>query len=127
VVPHNDKLELLCSAVGDMAGEAYRRFMQLVLENRREGLLQNIALSYLTLYRRVHRIGRISVASAAPLSESLISRIKYDVERRIRGTVELDARVDPSLGGGFIFQIDDFRVDTSVAGQLEKVRKSLLT
>jgi F-type H+-transporting ATPase subunit delta len=127
VVPHSDKLELLCSAVGDAAGEAYRRFMQLALENRREGLLQNIALSYLTLYRRAHRIGCISVASAAPLSESLIGRIKYDVERRIRGTVELDIRVDPSLGGGFIFQIEDFRVDASVAGQLEKIRRNLVT
>jgi F0F1-type ATP synthase delta subunit len=29
------------------------------------------------------------------------------------------------LGGGFIFQIDDFRVDASVAGQLEKIRRQL--
>ncbi|MDR0414396.1 MAG: F0F1 ATP synthase subunit delta [Prevotellaceae bacterium] len=125
VVPVGDKEALLCSVVGAGAGECYRRFVRLTLENRREGLLQNIALGYLALYRRVHRIGRISIVSATPLSDSLIGRIRYGVERRTRGTVELDLRVDASLGGGFIFQMDDFRVDTSVAGQLEKVRKQL--
>ncbi|MDR1416550.1 MAG: hypothetical protein LBJ57_03910 [Prevotellaceae bacterium] len=30
------------------------------------------------------------------------------------------------MGGGFIFQIEDFRIDTSVAGQLEKVRRKIL-
>ncbi|MDR2813290.1 MAG: F0F1 ATP synthase subunit delta [Prevotellaceae bacterium] len=125
VAPNSDKEELLCSAVGAAAGDGYRRFVRLALKNRREGSLQNIALSYLDLYRRVHRIGRISVVSAAPLSDTLADRIRYDVERRTRGTVELDVRVDPSLGGGFIFQMDDLRLDASVAGQLEKVRRRL--
>jgi F-type H+-transporting ATPase subunit delta len=125
VASDGDKEQLLCAAVGAGAGECYRRFVRLALENRREALLQSIALSYLALYRRAHRIERISVVSAAPLSDTLIGRVKYDVERRTRGTVELDLRVDPSLGGGFIFQIDDFRVDASVAGQLEKIRRQL--
>ncbi|MDR0687414.1 MAG: F0F1 ATP synthase subunit delta [Prevotellaceae bacterium] len=125
VVATGDKEALLCSAAGATAGESYRRFVRLALENRREGSLQNIALSYLDLYRRVHRIGRVSVVSATPLSGDFVGRIRYDVERRTRGTVELDVRVDPSLGGGFIFQMDDFRVDASVAGQLEKIRRQL--
>ncbi|MDR0687192.1 MAG: F0F1 ATP synthase subunit delta [Prevotellaceae bacterium] len=127
VASGSDKEQLLCAAVGAGAGESYRRFVRLALENRREALLQNIALSYLALYRRAHRIGRVFLASAAPLSDALIGRIRHDVERRTHGTVELDLRVDPSLGGGFIFQIEDFRVDTSVAGQLEKVRKKLVS
>ncbi|MDR3188948.1 MAG: F0F1 ATP synthase subunit delta [Prevotellaceae bacterium] len=125
VMPAGDKEALLCSAVGALAGEAYRQFVRLALANRREGSLQSIALSYLDLYRRAHRIGRISVVSAAPLSTALIDRIRRDVERRTRGTVELDARVEPSLGGGFIFQMDDLRLDASVAGQLEKIRRKL--
>ncbi|MDR3365529.1 MAG: F0F1 ATP synthase subunit delta [Prevotellaceae bacterium] len=126
VVAHSDKEALLLGAAGAAAGESYRRFVRLALANRREGSLQNIALSYLDLYRRAHRIGRISVVSAAPLSDALIGRIRYDVERRTRGTVELDVRVDHSLGGGFIFQMDDFRLDASVAGQLEKIRRRLV-
>lgn len=124
-VAAGDKEELLCGAAGEAAGESYRRFVRLALKNRREGSLQSIALSYLDLYRRVHRIGRVSVVSAAPLSGDFVGRIRYDVERRTRGTVEIDLRVDPSLGGGFIFQMDDFRVDASVAGQLEKIRRQL--
>jgi F-type H+-transporting ATPase subunit delta len=125
VVASSDKEALLYGAVGAATGECYRRFVRLALENRRESSLQNIALSYLDLYRRAHRIERVSVVSATPLSGALANRIRRDVERRTRGTVELDLRVDPNLGGGFIFQIDDFRVDASVAGQLEKIRRQL--
>jgi F-type H+-transporting ATPase subunit delta len=126
IVSYDDKLKLLYSAAGQNVEESYKRFVQLVLANRRENALHNIALSYIAFYRRIHRIGKVSIASAMPLDDTLAEKIRWAVERRIHGTVEFDRRVDANLSGGFIFQVEDFRLDASVAGLLEKMRKQLV-
>jgi F-type H+-transporting ATPase subunit delta len=34
--------------------------------------------------------------------------------------------VDPKILGGFIFEIDDYRLDASVATQFEKIKKQFI-
>lgn len=51
-----DKLNLLQHAVGATPSDAYTRFIQLVLKQKRETLLQNMALMYIDLYREAHHI-----------------------------------------------------------------------
>ncbi len=127
VVSLQDKMQLIYSASGEGATEAsFRRFVAIVLKNHRERLLQNMALSYMELYRRVHRISVVSLVSVKPMSPFALERIRLDVERRTHGSVELDTHVDKSIQGGFIFQIDDLRLDATVAGQLDKVRRQFI-
>jgi F-type H+-transporting ATPase subunit delta len=44
------------------------------------------------------------------------------VREHTGGQALIDVEVDPSLIGGFIFDIDDAMIDTSVASQLEAIR-----
>ena len=127
VVSYADKLQLLCNMAGATAAEdTYRRFVRLLLENHRENLARNIAMSYITLYRSARRIGQALLISAEPLPEAIIERIRRRAEQQTQGTVEIENRIDPSIKGGFIFQINDLRLDASVAGQLEKVRRQFI-
>ena len=34
--------------------------------------------------------------------------------------------MDPDIIGGFVFEVDDLRMDASVKGQMEKTREKLL-
>lgn len=42
------------------------------------------------------------------------------------GEVSLNEKVDDSLIGGFVLQVDDLRIDASVAGQFRRIRNSLV-
>jgi F-type H+-transporting ATPase subunit delta len=123
MVPYADKQQLLYEIAGAAAEESYKRFVRLLLENCRENLVRNIALSYIALYRSTRRIGKVLLVSVEPLPDAIIERIRRRAEQQTKGTVEIENRIDPSIKGGFIFQIDDLRLDASVAGQLEKVRR----
>ncbi|MDR0694376.1 MAG: F0F1 ATP synthase subunit delta [Prevotellaceae bacterium] len=127
MVPYAGKLQLLCNAAGVTAAEdSYQRVVRLLLENRRENLVRNIALGYVSLYRLARRIGTALLVSAEPLPGAIIERIRRRAEQQTKGKVEIENRIDPSIKGGFIFQINDLRLDASVAGQLEKVRRQFI-
>lgn len=127
VVPREDKAALVVTASGGgEAEEGFVRFVQLVLRHERERLLHSMALSYMNLYRYANRITVVSVITAMPMSKMVFERIRRDVELRTRGPVEMETEVDPSIEGGMIFQINDMRLDASVRGQLEKVRRQFM-
>ncbi|MDR3350629.1 MAG: F0F1 ATP synthase subunit delta [Prevotellaceae bacterium] len=121
-----DKLQLLCEAAGATGEDSFRQFVRLLLANRREHLLRNIALSYVSLYRSTHRIGEVLLVSVSPLPAAVIERIRHRATQQTQGTVEIENRIDPGIKGGFIFQINGLRLDASVAGQLEKVRRQFI-
>ena len=126
MVGRSDKSALLVNAAGGDVDESFRRFVTLVLENGRETLFHDIALSYMEVYRRAHNIAVVTLVSVEPMSELMLERVRLDVERRIHGRVELETRTDPSLQGGFIFQVGDLRLDASISGQLERIRQQFI-
>ncbi len=123
VVAREQKLELASTAGGTELPESYRDFVKLVLDNRREAYLQTMALEYMTLYRKRNNISVVHITSAVPLDQEVTDRIAASVTERTHGTVELENKIDPSLGGGFIFRIDDRQLDASVRGALERIAK----
>ena len=44
---------------------------------------------------------------------------------RTRGPVIINKRVDPEIIGGFVFEIGDYRLDSTVRTQLEKIKREL--
>ncbi|GHT68482.1 ATP synthase subunit delta [Bacteroidia bacterium] len=126
MVSHEDKLKLLYSAMGEgKVEESGKKFADILLQNQREQLMQNIAECYCTLYRHRHNISIVEITSAEPLSNQVIDHIRTDIEKQTHGTTEIVAHIDPRIGGGLIYQIDDLRLDGSVQGQLAKVSKQL--
>jgi len=67
------------------------------------------------------------VRSARDLPKALLERIKKDVERRERKTVELATEVDPSLIGGMQVRLDHRVIDGSVRRHLDDLRQQLKT
>lgn len=121
-----EKQRLIQSAGGVGAQRSYDAFVRVVLDNRREKLILNIAMAYIRLYRSVNNISVISLTSARPMSHGVYARISQDITSRTRGTAEIEVHIDDSLGGGFILQINDLRLDASVRGQLEKIKRQMM-
>lgn len=128
VIPVKTKIELLCTAaVGNgKASEVFERFIRLVLERHREGYLQFMALMYLDLYRKLKHIGVGRLITAVPVDKATEERIRSTAAHILHADMELDTVVDPSIEGGFIFDINDYRLDASIATQLKRVKQQFI-
>ncbi len=127
MVPVKYKKEILEKASGKQPEQSYIDFVRLIITNHREESLRNIALSYQVYYRRRKNISVVHITSVKQMSDEALRRIRQQVERRTHGEVEFSNHIDPDIGGGFIFRLDDIQLDASVKGQLEWLRQQLVT
>ena len=122
VLSVREKFSLICTA----AERELARFITLVLRNRREAFLQYICLSYLDLYRKSRHIGIAKLTTAVPVSHEIWERIRNSASHLLHAEMELQTDVDPSIEGGFIFDVNDFRLDASIATQLKRVKQQFI-
>jgi F-type H+-transporting ATPase subunit delta len=126
MVSPGEKESLLRHVAQSSPEESYLGFVRLILANHREKSLTKIALSYTDYYLRKKRISVVHLTFATEMPPKILARMQDDFAEITHGEVELSVRIDPSIRGGFIFQINDLRLDASVAGQLARMRKQIL-
>jgi len=95
-----------------------------------KGRASEIALVYEEFRSFVDRArGRVAVelTTAHELSDDEASAIVEKIEKASGRTVEATRVVDPNLIGGMILQAGSLRVDASVRGRLDRLRRELAT
>ena len=60
------------------------------------------------------------------VSRDVWERIRNSASALLHAQMELQTEVDPSIEGGFIFDINDFRLDASIATQLKRVKQQFI-
>lgn len=122
------KTEAICRSAADDASEVFRKFAALVVSRRRASVMLFIAHAYIILYRESKRISIGKLTTAVPIEDKIVERLKDTVEKQLRQPADLiiETRVDPRLIGGFIFAIDDYQLDASVATQFERIKKQFI-
>ena len=121
-----DKKEaLLLVAAGEKPCELTKAFIALVLKEDRENVMQFMANSYITLYRKQKNVIRGKLTTAARVSVETEQKMRQMVERKTNGTVEFETEVNPDIIGGFILEYDTFRMDASVKSKLNNILNTL--
>ena len=110
---------------GEEMAEELQSFIRLVMKKRRTKYLRFMLLSFIRQYRDAHNIKMSRLITAVPDTE-LEKRISDIVRERKGDSVLFEHRVDPSIIGGFIFEIDGLRLDASTAAQLKSVRRQFI-
>lgn len=126
ILSDNEKAGLVKSAAGIEVSTAFERFIRLVLQHKRESLLQMICLIYISLYRKEKKINRINLYTAVPLSKDLSNRLADEIQAKTGGTIELSEHIKPEIIGGLILQMNNYRMDASIASQLKRVKKQFM-
>lgn len=111
--------------ISEGADQLVRNFLQLIASKGRAGQLGAIAEEFDAIVDRAE--GRIAVelTTAHALTEAEAESIVRKIEASSGRTVEATRSVDPSLIGGMILQAGSLRVDASVRGRLERLRREL--
>ena len=125
MVTKEEKTKLVEMAIGEPLHETLKQFIAFVTDQKREDKMFFIAVKYLEMYRTKHHILRTSVTTATELSESSYEKIKSFVKQTFDADAEIDVRIDPSIIGGFILDIEHSRMDASVEGQLNALKNKL--
>ena len=121
-----DKKEaLLIVAAGEKNCQLTKAFIALVLKEDRENVVQFMANSYITLYRKQKNVIRGKLITAARVSAETEQKMRQMVESKTNGTVEFETEVNPDIIGGFILEYDTFRMDASVKSKLNNILNTL--
>lgn len=101
-----------------------QQFLALVIRHKRVDYLPAILYLYRDLYRSEKGITSASLTSAAE-DPGLSEKITQLMKQLGYANVDLSVETDPALIGGFILQVEDKRLDASIASQLKHIQKEL--
>ena len=125
IVAKEEKVRLLEMAIGEPLHDTLKQFIAFVVDQKREDKMFFIAMKYLEMYRAKHHILSTQVTTATELPETTYDKIKTFIKQTFDADAEIDVKIDPSLIGGFILDIENTRMDASVAGQLNALKNKL--
>ena len=120
-----EKVELLRATIGEPPHPCLEHFLAFVTSKKRENKIFLIALKYQEMYREMKQLLRADVTAAVELDDKAQESIRNFVREHFHCDVELHLKVDPTLIGGFTLDIEHNRMDASIKGRLEKLKKEL--
>lgn len=125
-VPSSQKEELLREVMAAMEiSPKLHAFLQVVLGNKRMGILPAMAEKFAELLDV--RLGKLraEVRSARPLSAETVEMLKEILEEKTGLQVELEVSEDPSLMAGIVLRMRNRIIDGSLMTKLLRFREAL--
>lgn len=127
VISSDKKQSILEAITQGKIGELTTLFNRLLIRKGREASLPEIADAFIQQYKEKKQIHGMRLTTAAPISDSLKQEIVAQVKSQTGiKNIELTASVDEALIGGFVLQVGDLLIDTSIAYDLNVIRKQFL-
>ena len=105
--------------------ELVRNFLLVLVEKGRSGDLEEIAREFERLVAAAEGQLEVELTTAVELSDEEAQELIRQIEQASGRRVEASRRVDPDLIGGVVLQAGSLRLDASVRGRLERLRREL--
>jgi F-type H+-transporting ATPase subunit delta len=118
------------AAVDAVLGEGdplVRNVLRLLIEKNRAGEVEEVAREFERLAAIEEGQLSVELTTAFELDDDEAQAIVEQIQRASGRTVEATRAVDPGLIGGIVVQAGSRRVDASVRGRLERLRRQLAT
>ena len=107
------------------ADDLVRNTLRLLAEKGRAGEIAQVYAEFRGFVDRAQGRVAVELTTAHELSDDEARTIVGKIEEASGRSVEATRNVDPSLIGGMILQAGSLRVDASVRGRLERLRREL--
>ncbi len=123
-VPPASKKKLLHDAIGDKVGATTLAFLNLLVDKKRFELMVMVSAVYAKLAADKRGAAKAHVRTAAPLSPDAQQQLAAKLKKFTGKEIELDVKEDPELIGGIAVKIGDWVLDSSLRGQLRRLKES---
>jgi F-type H+-transporting ATPase subunit delta len=104
-----------------------RNFVLLLADKGRAGIFEDVAREFERLIAEHEGIVHAELTTAVELSDKEARDLLGQIEQAAGRKVEATRTVDPGLIGGVVLQVGSYRLDASVRGRLERLRRELAT
>lgn len=118
-------VDLLIEACGDSLDQKGRNLVRLLSENRRLGLIPQIAEQYEALRREAEGRVDAELLTARSVPEDALQKLEQALGKRLGLKVTLTPVADHSLIGGAVLRAGDLVIDGSIKGQLQRLADAL--
>ena len=120
------KARRLIEVVEDHLDDRGRRFVHVLADNKRLGLLPEIATQFEALKAEAEKVVDVEIATAVALADEQIDAYSKALERRFEREVHVNVAVDPALVGGAVIRAGDIVIDGSLRDRLTRLNEALL-
>ena len=120
------KKELLSKLFKEGLASSVYNFIMLLIDKRRESILEEIAGRYQALSDAARNIVKAEITVAVALSEAQQASLVAKLEKVTGKTVFVSTHIDKSILGGVIVKMGDKLIDGSVYSQMQSLQKQLM-
>lgn len=126
-VDHSERINAM-KEVGERFGlpRTLRKFLLLLVEKERIGLLPEIVREYCCFQDNLLGIVRVSVGTPDIPSPALLTRIEKVLAKRLKARVIASGAAEPQMLGGIVLRLGHVIYDGSIKRELERIRETLL-
>lgn len=119
------KRQALRATLAGRVPDLFLRFVMVLVERRRQGLISEIAAAYRELVDEAMGRIRVSVVVSQAPDAALAEDIRRGLEARLGKAVIPQFAVDPDILGGVVVRVGDQILDGSVRSRLAHLRRRM--
>ena len=113
------------SICGEQVDQYGQNLIRLMAENKRLTVLPIVFKEFQHYVEEYNAIAEVQVTSAQPLSIAQQEKVAAAMEKKLARKIKLNCNIDTSLIAGVIIRTDDFVIDGSSRGQLNRLANEL--
>ena len=117
--------DTVISIFGEQVDQYGQNLIRLMAENKRLTVLPIVFKEFQHYVEEYNAIAEVQVTSAQPLSIAQQEKVAAAMEKKLARKIKLNCNVDTSLIAGVIIRTDDFVIDGSSRGQLNRLANEL--
>lgn len=124
IVSADKKQSIIDAITKDRISELTAAFIRLVIKKSRESDLPEIATAFIQQYNVINGIHKVKLTTATEISDDLKNAIVLKLKKEAKlENVDLDAKIDDKLIGGFVLEFNNNLVDATVLRDLKDISK----
>lgn len=117
-ISKREKKDVVSEIFGEMVSKEILNFLFITIDKRREKNIINIVDEFNKLFKDYRGIVDIEAITAVPMNEEASERLKTVLRNKLEKKINLSNRVDPSIIGGVMLNMDEKIIDSTLKTQL---------
>lgn len=117
-ISKKEKRDVVEEIFGEMVSKEMLNFLFITIDKRRETNIINIVDEFNKLFKDYRGIVDIEAVTAVPMNEEASERLKTVLRDKLEKEINLSNRVDPSIIGGVMLNMDEKIIDSTLKTQL---------
>ena len=96
----------------------------LLVENNRSEILQDVAMSYVVLFEEMNKREIATVTTAVEITSELEKKVLAKAKELAGKEITLQKKIDPSIIGGFVLRVGDKEINASVQNKFGELKRT---